>query len=91
MNYVDVALQISSGKGIVQSTLGFNEPYLFQAGSRIPTPLVSQPPLYPLLIALLSRTGLSPVDAALVIPVLAYGTVLLFGIYSLQRIYIVSE
>lgn len=84
MNYVDVARNIASGKGIVQSTLGFNQTFLFQADSQIPTPLVSQPPLYPLLIALLSHAGLTPADAALAIPAIAYG-IILFLAYLLTR------
>ena len=84
MNYVDVARNIASGKGIVQSTLGFNQTFLFQWNSQIPTPFISQPPLYPLLIALLSHAGLTYADAALVLPAIAYGIVLLSA-YILAR------
>ena len=84
MNYVDVARNIASGRGIVQSTLGYNQPFLFNADSQIPTPLVSQPPLYPILIALSSKLGLTCSDAALVIPAVAYGGILLLG-YFLSR------
>ncbi len=66
MNYVDVARNISEGKGIVQSTLGFNQTE-FSTESLIPSPFVAQPPLYPLLIALLSRTGIAHTDSALIL------------------------
>jgi hypothetical protein len=84
MNYVDVARNISSGKGIVQSTLGFNQPFLFQSGDTIPTPFTSQPPLYPVLIAFLGFFGLMHANAALIIPVLAYGAILAIA-YRLSR------
>lgn len=48
MNYVDVARNISAGRGIAQSTLGFNQPYLFDEASPIPSPMTSQSPLYPI-------------------------------------------
>ncbi|MBN1936580.1 MAG: glycosyltransferase family 39 protein [Anaerolineae bacterium] len=76
MNYVDVARNIAAGRGIVQSTLGFNQPH-WDAGRTIPTPITSQPPVYALLIVLLSALGLSWADAALLVPVLSYGAVLL--------------
>ena len=38
MNYVDVARNIAAGRGIVQSTLGFNQPHWDPKGT-IPTPI----------------------------------------------------
>lgn len=76
MNYVDVARNISNGKGITQSTLGFNQPH-FSIDANVPTPLTSQPPLYSLLIALISNIGLSHADVALLISILSYGVILL--------------
>lgn len=84
MNYVDVARNIAVGRGISQSTLGYNQLYLFSPDSLIPTPLTSTPPLYPLLIALVSLLGLTVANAALVVPVAAFGLVLLLG-YLLAR------
>jgi hypothetical protein len=72
MNYVDIARNICRGYGISQTALGFNEPY-FTLRDRIPIPVTSQPPLYPLLICMLSRTGLPFTQAALLIAVLGYG------------------
>ena len=84
MNYVDVARNISAGRGIVQSTLGFNQPYLFDEASPIPNPMTSQPPLYPILIALLSFFGIPHADSALLISGLALGGVILMA-YLLGR------
>jgi 4-amino-4-deoxy-L-arabinose transferase-like glycosyltransferase len=84
MNYVDVARNIATGRGITQSTLGYNQLFLFTANSAIPEPFTAQAPVYPLLIALVSRAGLSYADAALVIPVVAYAVILLLA-FSLAR------
>jgi hypothetical protein len=84
MNYVDVARNLLAGRGLVQSTLGFNTPD-FSPGAPIPAPFTTQPPLYPASIALLSVTGISGADAALLVAVLAYALVLLLS-YLLARI-----
>jgi hypothetical protein len=84
MNYVDVAGNLLAGRGLVQSTLGFNTPD-FSPSAPIPAPFTTQPPLYPVSIALLSVTGVSGADAALLVVVLAYGLVLLLS-YLLARI-----
>src|SRR5262245_41238413 len=67
MNYVDVAKNFVAGRGLVQSTLGFNVPR-FSIDDTSPTPLISQPPVYPLLIGLFSCLGVSCANAALLIP-----------------------
>jgi Dolichyl-phosphate-mannose-protein mannosyltransferase len=64
--------------GVTQSTLGFNQPH-FDADDPIPTPLTHQPPLYPLMIAAVSQTGLSITDSALLISVVSYAFALLAG------------
>jgi len=87
MNYVDVARNISSGKGIVQSTLGFNQPYLFQKDSLIPSPFTSQPPLYPILISMFALPGFPHASVALVIPVMAYGFILVFAYFLSRDLY----
>jgi 4-amino-4-deoxy-L-arabinose transferase-like glycosyltransferase len=84
MNYVDVARNISAGRGIVQSTLGFNQPYLFEETSPIPSPMTSQSPLYPILIALLSLFGIPHAEAALSISGFVLGGVILMA-YLLGR------
>src|SRR4051812_11464315 len=68
MNFIDVARHIVSGQGVTQATLGFNQPR-FSVDDPIPTPLTHQPPLYPLMIASLSQTGLAFTDAALLISI----------------------
>ncbi len=83
MNYVDVARNIIGRRGITQSTLGFNQPH-WDARRTIPTPLTSQPPLYPLLIALLGLLGASLPNAALLVPLFFYGLSLLLA-YGLAR------
>jgi hypothetical protein len=84
MNYVDIARNLASGKGIVQSTLGYNQPFLFDAYSQVPTPVTAQPPLYPIVILLVSRLGVSSADAALLISSAAYAIILLLA-YMLAR------
>jgi len=86
MNFVDVARHIVVGQGIRQATLGFNQP-VFAIDDAIPTPLTHQPPLYPLTLAALARTGLSVTDAALAISVIAYGLVLLGTYFIAARLF----
>jgi hypothetical protein len=76
MNYVDVARNIAAGRGITQSTLGFNQAH-FPIDDEIPTPLTTQPPLYPLVLAAFTYAGLDAADAALIVAACAYGLVLL--------------
>jgi len=78
MNFIDVANNVVAGRGIRQSTLGFNQPK-FSVDDDIPTPLTHQPPLYPLAIAAVSRAGLSTTEAGVLISVLCYGFVLVAG------------
>jgi len=75
MNYVDVARNLSSGRGLTQNTVGFNQPYLMSLGEG-PTPFTIQAPLFPIAIAGLNRLGISCTDAALLIPALCYGLVI---------------
>jgi len=75
MNYVDVARNIVNGRGITQSTLGYNQHHFVVEGE-IPTPFVTQPPIYPLLIALTSRFAIAYPDAALLVSAIFYGLVL---------------
>ncbi len=86
MNYVDVARNIATGRGVVQSTLGFNQPH-WDSSRVMPTPLTSQPPLYPLSIALLGFAGLSWADAALLAPVLSYGAILALTYLLVQELF----
>ncbi|MBN1582009.1 MAG: glycosyltransferase family 39 protein [Anaerolineae bacterium] len=83
MNYADVARNIAAGRGLVQSTLGFNQPHWDPNGT-IPTPITSQPPVYPLLIVLFHFLGVPLADAALLVSALSYGLVLLLA-YLLSR------
>jgi 4-amino-4-deoxy-L-arabinose transferase-like glycosyltransferase len=80
MNYVDVARNISEGRGIKQSSLGFNQKQ-FSIEQDIPVPFVSQPPLYPITIAVISFFGISHSDGALLVSVISYA--LLLGIVFL--------
>jgi 4-amino-4-deoxy-L-arabinose transferase-like glycosyltransferase len=76
MNFIDIARNIITGRGITQSTLWINQPH-FAANDQIPTPQTSQPPLYPILIAPFCYFGLPCPEAALLISVISYGLVLL--------------
>src|ERR1700753_1246332 len=62
MNFIDVARHIAGGQGVTQSALGMNQPH-FDVDDPIPTPLTHQPPLYPLMVAAVSQTGLSITDS----------------------------
>ncbi len=86
MNYVDVGRNIATRRGIVQSTLGFNQPH-WDVRRTIPTPLTSQPPVYPLLIAFLGSFGLPWADAALLIPVLSYAAILLLTCLLVRELF----
>jgi Dolichyl-phosphate-mannose-protein mannosyltransferase len=91
MNFVDIARHIAHGEGVRQATLGFNQP-VFDVHDKIPTPLTHQPPLYPLVIATLSRVLRLPVtDVALFVSVLCYGFVLLAGYAIARRLFGVRE
>ena len=87
MNYIDVARNISNAKGIVQSTLGFNQALLFNQDSSIPAPFTSQPPLFPILIAIISRVGLDQANAALLISASAFGYVTLLAYFIMRKLY----
>lgn len=87
MNYVDVAKNISNGNGLVQSTLGYNYPFLFEFDSEVPTALTAQPPIYLMLIAFASRFSLTHADAALWISVIAYGLILVLTYLLTKRLY----
>lgn len=78
VNYVDVARNLGRGRGLVQSTLGFNMPD-FSADSPIPVSFTSESPLYPVSITLLSIPDIDPADAALLVAVLGYGLILLLS------------
>jgi 4-amino-4-deoxy-L-arabinose transferase-like glycosyltransferase len=86
MNYVDVARNIAAGHGIMQSTIGFNVPTC-PAGPSTEQPLTAQAPLYPILIAAGHRSGLAETDAALAIPLLAYGVILLAAFGVMRTLY----
>lgn len=81
MNYVNVARNILAGKGITQPTLGFNQPR-FSANAKLPTPLVAEAPLYPLMIAAVGQTGTSTIKSALLVSAVGSATVF-FLVYLL--------
>jgi 4-amino-4-deoxy-L-arabinose transferase-like glycosyltransferase len=86
MNYVNVARNIAAGKGITQPTLGFNQ-YQFSPNDRIPTPLTAQGPLYPLLIALGCKLGISPPKGALLISAVGGAIVFLLAYLLAEKLY----
>lgn len=63
MNYVDVARNLTEGKGFVQSAVGFNETRGIGELAEI-DPYSVQAPLYPLLIAVVAFFGIPHVTAA---------------------------
>ena len=76
MNYVNVSRNIAAGKGITQPTVGFNQPR-FRLDEKPPSAFTAQAPLYPILIALVSYTGLRPEYGALLLSSVAYALVFL--------------
>lgn len=83
LNYIDVARNITRGKGIVQSVVGYNEPR-FNPAFEMPMPMVSQPPLYPIAVAALGGLGVPFPQAALAVTLLGMPLVI-GGAYLLAR------
>jgi hypothetical protein len=90
MNFIDVARHIASGQGVTQSALGMNQPH-FDVDDPIPTPLTHQPPLYPLVVAAVSQTGLSTTDSALLISVVSYAFALVAGYRAVLLLFGATE
>jgi 4-amino-4-deoxy-L-arabinose transferase-like glycosyltransferase len=86
MNYVDVARNIGLGHGIVQSTLGFNQE-INDPGARIPVPFTVQPPLYPILIALLGWMKFPHAEAALLLAAIGYAAIVLLLFLLARSLY----
>ena len=80
---MDVGRNLAEGRGLVQSTLGYNQVYLMDADSKIPSPFTIQPPIYPLCIAGLIKLNIPADQAALIIPVIAYAITILL-VYHLM-------
>ena len=72
LNYIDVGRNLARGQGLVQSTLVIARPLQVWDAARTVAPFVSQPPLYPLAIALFGRLGIPFTDAALLISALSF-------------------
>jgi hypothetical protein len=85
MNYVDVARNLASGRGLAQSAMGFNQHVLPLDGG-FPVPFTAQAPLYPMAIAFLSKAGVSCEDAALLISGLGYAIALLMVALVARRV-----
>ena len=65
-NYVNVAKNILTGKGLTQPTLGFNQEN-FSLDAKPPVAFIDQAPLYPVMIAGVSYLGIPPARAALLL------------------------
>ncbi len=83
LNYIDVARNITRGRGIAQSAVGYNEPR-FNPAFNMPMPMVSQPPVYPIAVALVGSLGVPFPQAALVVTLLGMPLVIA-GAYLLAR------
>lgn len=86
LNYADVARNIVEGRGITQSAVGFNEAR-FSPDLPVPMPMISQPPLYPLLAALLGFLGIPVATGTLVVTILGMGLVVLSGFWLARQLY----
>jgi hypothetical protein len=75
MNYVDVAHNVRTGRGITQSVLGFNQRN-FPVNDDLPTAFTIHAPLYPLMIAAATYVGPSEPDSALLVSALAFAALL---------------
>lgn len=82
-NYIDVARNVLEGRGLSQTSLGYNA-VTFSPRDRGPTFFLRQGPMYPLFIAGLGAAGLPLPVAALAISLLAYAATLLAA-YLLSR------
>jgi hypothetical protein len=67
--YMSIAENIRSGHGISTSLIHFDAEY---SEKKLPAPMTSQPPGYPVAIAFLSLTGMSMEHAAVLISALAF-------------------
>jgi 4-amino-4-deoxy-L-arabinose transferase-like glycosyltransferase len=85
MNYVDVARNFASGRGLAQSTMGFNQPVL-NLDKGYPVPFTAQAPVYPIMIGFLSKLSISCEDAALLISGLGYAAALGLVVIVARRI-----
>jgi 4-amino-4-deoxy-L-arabinose transferase-like glycosyltransferase len=83
MSYINVAQNILAGKGITQPTVGFNQ-QSFSLDQTPPVPFTEQAPLYPIMVALVSRFGISPARSALLLSAIA-NAMLLVLVYQLAR------
>lgn len=83
LNYIDVARNITRGMGIVQSAVGYNEPR-FDPAFSMPMPMVSQPPVYPIAVAVLGGLSVPFPQAALAVTLLGMPLVI-GGAYLLAR------
>lgn len=90
MNYVDVAKNIKEGRGIVQSTLGYNQKNFYEEND-IPSQFLSQPLFYPVAIVLVSYLGFSPHIAAFILSTLCFGWLLLLGFALAKLLYGIRE
>ncbi len=86
MNIVDVARNIAAGQGIAQSTLGFFHTS-FEPDDPIPAPVTSQPPLIPIVIALLHHLGIEAADGGVVVSLLAFTAVVALAWAVTWRLY----
>src|SRR5262249_46903452 len=87
INFMDIARNIVSGRGIVQSTGGYSDPHFLTNADDLPSPLTTQPPLYPLLLALVAKTGVPYLDASLLISVISYGLIVLIAYLLVAQLY----
>ncbi len=83
MLYVDAARNVAAGRGLAISALGLNEPGV-PIAARLPLPLTTYGPLYPLAIAALSHAGIEAADAALLVAALSWLAILLLA-WALAR------
>ncbi|WP_309711884.1 hypothetical protein [Armatimonas sp.] len=87
MNYVEVAQNVVRGHGLVQSAVGHNQTQLELLTPGVPSAFTAQGPLFPLLIAALSRTPERCPDIALLLSALGFGMALWLGHRLAQRLY----
>jgi len=86
MCYVNVAGNVLRGRGLAHDMLGFNQAEL-PTRLEFPEPFTVQGPLYPILIAAGSLTGVTAADAALLIPALAYPAILAAAFLLMLQLY----
>jgi hypothetical protein len=85
MSQVAAARNIATGRGLVESIIGFNHPK-FLGDKKWPQPLTVRSSLFPLALAALAKAGIEPADGALILPAFFHAAILLLAAMLARRL-----